>query len=334
VLTSEPHPSSAQSGSVVADSSVVDAVQVSYNSNKAAFTLMMERQVDPLMRFTVFGAQDALDHITSLETEIDHILSTHSLLDKSVMLVGFDESAVAQGWGLLQRVYLLSSVEPDDDVGLCDQLGRHFSPYSGTVITPTKILPTPVFKEDGHYYTQAELIDTQAERLDRVVKGKCSVLSERCKLHSSRGEISICNKLAERSEPGEVHIAGREPEEVPMENPGERSRSDPADIGNLNDDEASGENMDNPPTDTSHATEHHTQDVVHGDAAPPAAGGGELPPPGSTDTASPHPVRFIVKTNVYLDPSNSKIEAPYQSLKMSGSVEYQVIRSIIKLHPC
>ena len=136
--------------------------------------LTMRQLVNPLMSYTVFGAQDAFDHVIALETEISDTLSAFSLTHRLTLLVGFDESAVAQGWGLLQRIYLVSSIETDNDVSLCDQLGRHFSPYPGTVITPTKTLPTPVYKGDGSYSPQTELIDAQVERFDSVLKDRCS----------------------------------------------------------------------------------------------------------------------------------------------------------------
>lgn len=276
---------------------------------------------------TVFGAQDALDHITGLETEIKHTLSAHSLLDKSILVVGFDEYAVAQEWGLLQRVYLLLSVEPDDDLSLCDQLGRLFSPYPGTIITPTKVQPTPVFDEEGRYYEQEELISTRTERFDSVAKDECLILSEGCKLHFSREQISVADTLDGDSQPPSDPISSRgqgRSWEAPRRDPDERSRGNHMDTSSDHGGEAGRDERNT--IDRSHATEHHTQGTPINPASTSDSGG--EPHPGRSDIDSLHSVSFEVKTDVYLDSparTNTSMGAPaYQSIQMNGSVIYEV----------
>ena len=289
--------------------------------------LIILRQVQMPISVTVFGAQDALAHISSLELEINHILSANSLLDKSVLLVGFDETAVAQGWGLLQRVYLVSSIELDELVIISDQLGKHFSPYPGTIITPTRVQPTPVYHKDGGYYKREELIATQTERFDSVTKDRCLILSEGCKLHFSQVQVPIGNTFEQRPNSAtlacQIPSAGGGPGEESEMGPNDGSTDIPG-IILRHGDEPGGEDMDISPTDVSQTSEHHNVNV------PPTSGGGELPPPSKTNNDSPHSVYFNVKTDIYLDPPNMGTNGTqtgvtaYQNIIVDGLVVYEV----------
>ena len=60
----------------------------------AHLVLMIMQEVQLSISVTVFGTQDALDQINGLELEINCTLSAYSLLGKSVLLVGFDETFI------------------------------------------------------------------------------------------------------------------------------------------------------------------------------------------------------------------------------------------------
>ena len=310
---------------------MVDAETVIYLPMGAYLVLMILQEVQLSIFVTVFGAQDALDHISGLELEINRTLSAYSLLDKSVLLVGFDETAIAEDWGLLQRVYLVTSMELDELVTLSDQLGKHFSPYPGTIITPTRVQPTPVYHKDGDYYKQEELIATQAERFDSVTKDRCLVLSEGCKLHFSQVQVPIGNTFDQRPNSAilacQISSAGEGRGEESETGPNDGSTDIPSSVLRPGD-ESDGEDMNISPTDVSQTSEHHNVNV------PPTSGGGELPPPSKTNNDSPHSVYFNVKTDIYLDPPNTGTNGTqtgvtaYQNITVDGLVVYEVGRSL------
>ena len=85
----------------------------------------------------------------------------------------------------------------------------------------------------------------------------------------------------------------------------------------------------NSPTDVSHASGSHNQIVVRVNEAPFSTGGGELPPPKSTDVNSPRMISFKVKTDIFLNSTfatNGTSTNPnaYQNIQVNGSVLLQV----------
>jgi hypothetical protein len=263
------------------------------------------------------------------------------------LLVGFDEDVVAHDLGLLQHVYLYSSVEPDHDVSLADELGRLFSPYPGTIITPTKILPTPVFNADGHYYTEDELLTSHMETFDCVAKDKCVVLSKGCQLHSSKVQLEIPpgHKLddnGEHSEPATVQIASRIPGGASNQGIAEQNQGNPADIATPNLNHGGDEMGSNDSGDVSTGglpvTEYNNKEELPvNEGSSSGNSGGGVPGPGTTVIKSPHSVSFEMKTDIYLDSkptsaatdsSTSRGVPAYQNLQVNGSIVYEVWPSI------
>jgi hypothetical protein len=247
----------------------------------------------------VVGAQNALEHAKERGTEIKVVFSRFQILQSEYSVhAGFNESLITSGVGYIQEIHVFTSREVPTN-SLITELGKLFSPYPGTLFTPSGSHHTPVFKKDGSIRDFDELVLSRAEnytsllssgtiKSDLVVAHVCAVRND-----AASSSSSACSSNGGRgggnegSGSGREHGGGRRQED---QNPG----GHPINEGNWD--------------------------------GGPSADGDPEDPNGKGKSTRPFPdVSFDVLANIYCDcDEDSTTSTLFQAFQMNGRLTAKV----------
>ena len=112
-----------------------------------------------------------------------------------LVLAGFNESLIEMGYGYLEEIHILCSVEIPFSPHLLCKLGKVLTPYPGILFLPSRSsgYETPVFKDDGTIWDYADLCFHRAKRYSDI-RAKGIIHSEPnafTSLDESQSSISV-----------------------------------------------------------------------------------------------------------------------------------------------
>ncbi|KAJ7577700.1 hypothetical protein C8J56DRAFT_798514 [Mycena floridula] len=161
----------------------------------------MWKEQSTLETFLV-GAVAALGHITPRMSMIRALMHSAGLTeDQFCIRPGFNEDLIMQGAGMLQQIFVLLSTESSLSDDMISELGKIFSPFPGVICTPTMVIQTPVFHEDGRQWDFDDLVLNRLERingpmgptpptLSRFAFASCSGTAGQSSSHQASGSNS------------------------------------------------------------------------------------------------------------------------------------------------
>ncbi|KAJ7576504.1 hypothetical protein C8J56DRAFT_1117467 [Mycena floridula] len=136
------------------------------SSNTGGKDATMWKEQSTLETFLV-GAVAALDHITPRMSMIRALMHSAGMTeDQFCIRPGFNEDLIMRGAGMLQQIFVLLSTESTLSDDMISELGEIFSPFPGVICTPTMVIQTPVFHEDGREWDFDDLVLNRLERIN------------------------------------------------------------------------------------------------------------------------------------------------------------------------
>ncbi|KAJ7581619.1 hypothetical protein C8J56DRAFT_249056 [Mycena floridula] len=117
----------------------------------------------------VIAAVDALEHVKAKMQDIRALMASYGFQPEDFAVrPGFTEQCILDGFGHLQQIFMLLSIDPGPDPAFLVDLGKIFAPFPGTLYTPSQFLLIPLFDKNGERWLhtrQFSCLDVREGRL-------------------------------------------------------------------------------------------------------------------------------------------------------------------------